>query len=730
MDLPIFKKQSEPSAEHLWSLAIGKNWVDSAIWKVEQEKVHIVAHGGPFPYQEGDIKSLVEAADGSLSNAAAKIKVEIKEPSKVVFGLPPAYLENGEIKKECVEILKKLSHELELSPAGFVVIPEAIIHFVKAQEGAPPNAILVGTSEETLEVTLIQNGKIIKTTEVGRSISVGGDIAEGLARIGEPSQYPTRILIYNHKAADLEATKHELLDTDWEKIGITFLHTPKVEVLPEDAVISSVSLAGGAEVGGATALAYTAPKTQNSSIMSVEESLGEESEVLPEEEITTQDLSNIKTVSPEELGFIEGEDIKDSAVAATPIPEPQITPTFAVHSPATTAIREPDAVNILSTFIKKAKGFGGGRKKYTLASGLILTPLSFGLFYWYAPSAHVSIFVAPKNIEETIEFKTTTSSSPDIGSKTIPAKFIEIEKSTTKQKNATGVKKIGDKAKGEVVIYRVGPAVTLPKGTVLSSGSLKFTLDKDIKIASGSAGPDTLGKNTEAAGVTAVSIGTEYNLSSSSSFKIGTFSAESTTAKNDKAFTGGNAREVPAVSGEDLESLEADAKKELEEKAAAEIKGKLSDGDLLIPDKEKLEITKKDFSDTSGQEVQTVSLNLTGKVRFLVVSREHIKDLTIAQSPLPEGFTLRAENLSIEPEAKGKNSIFKARVKASLLPQVKPEDIIEKIAGSAPQKARSILSATPGFTRAEIATKFKFPGPLGTLPHIKRKITLEVVAEQ
>src|SRR3989338_5778368 len=100
MDLPIFKKQSEPSAEHLWSLAIGKNWVDSAIWKVEQEKVHIVAHGGPFPYQEGDIKSLVEAADGSLSNAAAKIKVEIKEPSKVVFGLPPAYLENGEIKKE------------------------------------------------------------------------------------------------------------------------------------------------------------------------------------------------------------------------------------------------------------------------------------------------------------------------------------------------------------------------------------------------------------------------------------------------------------------------------------------------------------------------------------------------------------------------------------------------------------------------------------------------------
>ena len=206
MDLPIFKKQEEH--ENFWSLVLGKNLVDSAIWRVVEQKTEIIAHGGAFPYLEGDTTSLTEAADGSLSNAASQLPEGAHVPKKVVFGLSPNQLEDGEIKKEFIEILKVLSKELDLSPAGFVVIPEAITHLLKVQEGAPPNAILVGSSEEFLEITLVQNGKILGTTEVGRSMSTGQDLAEGLARLPKVGQYPTRVLVYNHKAADIQSTKN------------------------------------------------------------------------------------------------------------------------------------------------------------------------------------------------------------------------------------------------------------------------------------------------------------------------------------------------------------------------------------------------------------------------------------------------------------------------------------------------------------------------------------------
>ena len=126
----IFKKTGE-GQEHYWSLVIGKNWTDAAIWRVNGEIAEIVAEGVPTSWQEGDNETLVAAADSSLSSATSNITEEIQEPNKVVFGLMSSWVEEGLIKKEYLGILKKVSGELELSPAGFVVIPEAIVHYIK-----------------------------------------------------------------------------------------------------------------------------------------------------------------------------------------------------------------------------------------------------------------------------------------------------------------------------------------------------------------------------------------------------------------------------------------------------------------------------------------------------------------------------------------------------------------------------------------------------------------------
>src|SRR3989344_2777182 len=247
----LFKKRDEEQREHLWSLVIGKAWVESGVWRVSGDKVEVVAEGGVFSWQEGDQEALIQAADSSLSAAAANLTDDISEPSKVVFGLPISWTLEGKIKSEQLESLKKLSSDLELNPVGFVSLQEAVVHFVKSREGVPPNAIFIGLVDDSIDVSLVEGGKIVGNCEVARSMALGADVAEGLARLPSKMQYPSRVIVYNHRAGNLEDARQALIDTDWEGVGISFLHAPRVEVLDEDVGVVAVSLAGGAEVAGA-----------------------------------------------------------------------------------------------------------------------------------------------------------------------------------------------------------------------------------------------------------------------------------------------------------------------------------------------------------------------------------------------------------------------------------------------------------------------------------------------
>ena len=194
----IFKKPEGEKPENFWSLVISRAWVEAGIWRVVGEKTEVVARGEAASWQDPDSESLVTACDSTLSAATGSIEEEIEEPNRVVFGLPPSWVEDGQIKSERLELLKKISKELELTPSGFVVIPEAIVHFLKVKEGAPPNCILVGLSEDSLDVALVQTGRILGSVEVSRSMSPGADVAEGLARLPSVSQYPSRILLYDN----------------------------------------------------------------------------------------------------------------------------------------------------------------------------------------------------------------------------------------------------------------------------------------------------------------------------------------------------------------------------------------------------------------------------------------------------------------------------------------------------------------------------------------------------
>ncbi|MEK7113147.1 MAG: hypothetical protein AAB875_07620, partial [Patescibacteria group bacterium] len=141
------------------------------------------------------------------------------------------------------------------------------------------------------------------------------------------------------------------------------------------------------------------------------------------------------------------------------------------------------------------------------------------------------------------------------------------------------------------------------------------------------------------------------------------------------------------------------------------------------------------FSSRVGEEASSLRLSLTLSVKGLIVSRQQLFDLAreVLKDKVSSGFVLRDEQITAEFELTdtddGAYELEGAFV-ANLLPEVKPEELIEKIKGKYPPLAENYLTSIPGFTRAEIKIKPRFPGRLGTLPRLAKNITIEVSAEK
>lgn len=756
----IFNKPQE-NVELFWSLVIGRDWVQAGIWRVVGQTTEIISEGVSTSWQEDNIESLVTAADSSLSSAAGNVEEGQEEPNKVVFGLLSSWVEEGSIKKERLGDLKRLSSELELFPAGFVVLPESIVHLIKAREGAPLNAILVGLTNDSVEVNLIQSGKILGTAEVARSVSLGADVAEGLARLPVLTQYPSRILLYDHKAGSLDDARQNIIDADWDELNVSFLHVPKVEILPDDVGVTAVSLAGGAEVGQAKEVVFPAQE---------EEEIEEDNEAVTTEEYSKEEKN---VGEAKDLGFLEGMDIAQKAFPLQPesigaevvnTEEPvkdfapiQQRPSLENKIEEKTK-QDRDLVKKslprLPIFPLRIPKFSFGKAKgiiVLLFVGLGLILVGGGIVYWYLPKASVVVYVAPKKLEKTIIFTVDPNITViDKEKKIIPGSIKEAAVSGEKTASTTGSKTVGERARGKVTIFHVGGAMLLKSGTTLSGpGGLKYTLDDNVQVASGSslANPSKVQALTSAG-----DIGAQYNLAGSTEFSVGNFSKADFVAQNLDALSGGTSRTVSAVSESDRVDIENELSKELVGKGSSEIDNQLGGKEVLIEDSSSFKAVEKKFSHRVGEESSNLKLSMSGRVAATAISKDDLNSLIFSEleKDVPSGFSLKQDQLEVTFKQQETNEqkdnkkdkkveekkndktakTFVAAVRANFLPKVITSDISKEITGKNPQDAKRYLSKIPGYTGAEISFNFILPGKLGTLPRVSKNISVEVSAEK
>lgn len=780
MDLgSVFNRVSErfsgkiEKPESYLAVKISSSSIVAVVWSVEAGKV-ILSEAGSAKFASDSWDDLLKSADKAISQALINTSPDV---NKVVFAVPYDWVIEGKIKPEHLNNLRRLCKELDLFPQGFVVLTEALENYYKETEGAPLTAILVGIDGKDSTLTMYRAGRNLGTVPIPQEGFSPDEIPpameKALKRFTGEEVFPSRIIIYDGKG-DLESVGEKITAFPWTK-QLPFLHFPKVETAPAEMVAKAVAIAGGMQMGGKFDAAQEGASEEKSVSEPQPATVHEEKERERQQaEQKEEALVELEEISAEEAGFkVNGassditfpvkkqqeEEIVEKAIPEVPSPtgplgqlEEMLSEELPGRKPvsASPVIKLPlqslksllSKINfsaLLKNFLPSktaSMGSAPSRPKLMLpaiVAVLLILLVSVSAVAYFVPKVSIITHVRGKQFNHDLSVLVVTDSTkPTATSAAILAgSFVDVSETGSKRGIATGKKLVGDKAKGTVTIGNPSDARTFAAGTILTSASgLKFVLDSDVPVSSGS-GVYALAIATTS--VTAADIGDQYNLPAQTLFSISNFSGQ---AKNDAAFTGGNSHQATVVTADDQSRLSATLSAELTGKAQSDLQAKVGSDQKLLPNAITSSISKKKFSKDVNNEADTVTLDLSIDFRGVVLSRTDIVNLFVSKfSPdIPDGYQLdsnRAE-VNVRSAKTDKNgTTLSINLTANLALKMDTNSLISKISGKSPSFVTSLLTSQPGVSSAEIDTRPKFLEPIVNfaLPWRRENIKLEIVSD-
>jgi len=726
----------------LLALKIERDQVKSAIWTLENKEVKILALGTREEWG-GTKEELLVACDASISSAVTKLPTEgmRQPPSRLVLGLPFFWIKDDKIIEERLKDIHFLSEKLSLKPCGFVTNPEAIAFGLKRKEGMATSAFLIYLGKMEIDISLLIDGKVIQSEVVGRSDNFALDVEEGILRFSSEINFPPRILLYDNEVENLEDFRQILASYPWQppeqgKSG--FLHLPRIEILPKDFEVEAVALAGGEEIknfSGGDGEKEERVEEKEEEIVSEKIEFFPGKDVLQTEAVVSKGLKPQKTEEEKEEVVSPPQEVISSEISFE-------KKTFS-FSPIFNQgkILSKKVCQFVSHYLIR-----GVFKTSFLFKGLflgifLLLIFSFLSFYFFAKS-EVLLTVPKELLEEKLDFIINQDQEEvDVEQKIIPAKKISVEVSGNKKISVVGKKTVGEKAKGEVIIYnRTDSPKTLEAGTVIiGPGKLKFTLDEQIFVASKTpdlvSGVDRWGEAK--AKVTAQEIGAQYNLSAGSQFILESFSSSFLLAKNEIAFSGGTSRQISVFSKEDQEKLSSLLEEELVKKAKQELERNLFPDENPVWETEENSISLKKFDHEVGDETSEASLEMSLKKSVLSFKKSDLINLVqakiaseLSKQPGREMEKEQTQISSISVSRKeGENILIVADAKVVLKKSYNIPEITKAIKGKSVSSAKKIISNLEGIRKIEIKVTPGFLGIFSRLPFKQENISVISKAE-
>jgi len=718
MRLPSFfanksKKTQEQESNYL-TLTLTPDEILAAIWAFNEEQLEVI---GFDKRAFTSIDSLVHQAAVTIDKAASLAQSDV---SKVTFGLSHYWLENGELTKEISKILKTLSGDLELEAQAYISLASAINHLLKVEQSVTPHAVLVGKFEDFCEVHLIEGNKVVDTKIAKMKVNVEKVVVLINQLAKEDRDLPSRIILYGNSQVLVKELTHDTLKD-------LFMHEPKIDILQDSDLAKAVAYAQAQDLVGHDLMSATLPTAKTE--------VGKTNEfgfVEGEDILLTKDERpvEVEETAPHE----EGEKKQLPIEKGHPLEKEEYAVELEGEFSRGGKSAKEDFIEVASTVGWLPKVFGifknrpSGKWLAIILGGLIAFILiaSF-VIGQFLTTADIIIKVQSKNLENDFKTQVVTGSAD---SPQLTGEEITSQASGTQKAVATGNKKIGQNAKGEVTIFNItSTPKAFSKGAVIITNSgLKFTLDEEVEATSASkpGQPSTI-----KASVTASEVGPQYNLDLGQQLSFAQFDEYSYWAQNDAPFSGGAEKEVTVVSKDDLDRLSKSLKDTLTEKAKSQLKEKVS-GKKINDDAIVIKVLKSEFDKKVDEEASLVNLSMEVEASAIVYNEADLKE-NIAGSikdEVPGDSESRAQDIEIIDLSAIRNKdslLLSGKFRAKLVPKFNIEELKAKIAGKSEKAARSIIKE-----RNEVAdVEFKFTPNLlltSSIPQDISKIKFEIEA--
>lgn len=723
----VLKREPEEGTNYL-SLTLTSDQILATIWRLgENSELIFVGHSEK---EFHSIDSLIHEAAVAIDSAAKDITTDV---SQVVFGLSNYWFENGTITKETGDILKNLAEELELDAQAFVPLSASITHFYKLK-GIEKDALIIGSFKDYTEASWVSEGNA--ETKEFKGKAGKEDIKNLIEKFPKAlNSSPGLIILFGDNAPHLKPQ----LSKEHKFFG----EGSHVDLITNEELSKCISYSQAADVLGKEPQLSTAPVSAPQHHISEANEPQKETEVHDEKE--NQEVPKAKDEN--EFEFKEGEDVLKSSPPVesnltVPVNENkeeyavQIDQQHGYESPKEklheSASHKKKSIIDSITTLNWLSHLSKGNKQKLVLPAVILMLLAVGCVYllgYTLTSAEVLIKSNSQPFEDDFEVTVASGAALDTARSRIPGEETTAVVSDTAQAQATGTKKTGNNAKGEVTVLNwTTSKVNFEKGSVIiSRNGVRFNLDNSVEVASRSASSPGEAKTA----VTAETFGANGNVSAGSEFTFQKHDELLYSAKNDNAFSGGDEKDITVVTKADQDDLAQSIEENLMQKAREELQQKV--GGQNIPDESiELKILQKQFSADIDEEATTLNLNMQVEASALTYKEETLKELLsqFAQEESNGSLESKPENLDIIEVnlERGRGTLsLEGRYRANLVPKIDENNLKNQIAGKSQKSAKEIIKQNPEISDVI----FKFSPNLiifSSVPKNQDKISLKIEA--
>jgi hypothetical protein len=372
-----------------------------------------------------------------------------------------------------------------------------------------------------------------------------------------------------------------------------------------------------------------------------------------------------------------------------------------------------------------------------VVAGTVIVALTVALY----PSASITVVPTAEQLQIELPIVVDpTAKKIDVSAGRLPGRTVSREMSETATAPATGKKSVPDgKAAGEVVLLnRSESALSVPKGTVVLAGSVKFATQGDVTVApSRRAGAaQTFGMATVK--VQAVTGGPSGNVDRNKIDKIDGPLSASITVQNTAALRGGTERQMTYVTEDDRRRLQDRLFQSLSDKVMQQVKKELPAGDketAVAWSGQNPAVVDSTFSKAAEEEAQSVSLTLKVRYGATVFANDAYNQIVKERAQagagtLRPGLTIVRESVQAEPPAVASvdNGMVRlvGRVRATATPHVDPAALRSALAGRPVAEAREALAQLQGLAGYELSVRNPLPGPFaGRMPALGWRIGVQ-----